>query len=374
MATVVSKDVTEQKLAKQKVLRSREELRNLALHLQNVREEERTEVAREIHDDLGQLLVAIRLNMDLLDGELPKDKRAYSDIMNSIDNQIEAALDSTDLLYKRLRPSILEEIGLGAAVSNECTQIERQHKISCEYNQNFREINLGKDRSLAIFRIAQEAFTNVTRHAEATEVKASLLRKEGKLELTVEDNGKGITKENLFSPYSFGLLGMRERVGFLGGEIKISPIMGGGTKVFVSVPLSMVKEKSGIKIIIADDHAFVREGLKKVIDKAHDIEIIDEASDGKEALEKALDVKCDVLVLDISMPKKSGFEVLKELKKKRPEIRVLILSVQPERDSGPIAERAGADGYLTKSESPKKLIEAIRKIHKGEKYFSSSRS
>jgi two-component system invasion response regulator UvrY len=127
-----------------------------------------------------------------------------------------------------------------------------------------------------------------------------------------------------------------------------------------------------IKVMIVDDHMIVREGLKQIITESSDIEVVDEASNGTEALDKVKRVECDVLLLDISMPGRSGLEILKELKNEAPALSVLILTMHPEEQYAVRVLKAGASGYLTKESAPDELIDAIRKVSAGGKYISST--
>jgi DNA-binding NarL/FixJ family response regulator len=124
--------------------------------------------------------------------------------------------------------------------------------------------------------------------------------------------------------------------------------------------------------MIVDDHMIVREGLKQIITESSDIEVVDEASNGTEALDKVKRVECDVLLLDISMPGRSGLEILKDLKNEAPAISVLILTMHPEEQYAVRVLKAGASGYLTKESAPDELIDAIRKVSEGGKYISST--
>ena len=127
-----------------------------------------------------------------------------------------------------------------------------------------------------------------------------------------------------------------------------------------------------IKIVIADDHAIVRQGLKKIVEVDNEMEVVLEAQNGAELLNKIGDHDFDLVVLDISMPGRNGLETLKELKRKTPGIRVIMLSIHPEDQYAVRALRAGASGYMTKESAPEELVKAIRKVHQGERYISSS--
>jgi signal transduction histidine kinase len=152
---------------------------------------------------------------------------------------IDATMQTVQRLSGELRPGILDDLGLAAAIEWQAGEFEKRTGIRCRLQVSPEEISLDRDRSTAVFRIFQEALTNVARHAEATDVTASLQAREGAVELKVADNGRGITERELASPRSFGLLGIRERVHFLGGEVAIAGTPGQGTTVRVEIPLAV---------------------------------------------------------------------------------------------------------------------------------------
>jgi len=137
-----------------------------------------------------------------------------------------------------LRPDILDHLGLIAALEWHAKEFEKRHKVRCVFNSNIQKIDLGKDKATAVFRIFQETLTNVARHSGASQVTAKVQLLEDKLLLEVEDNGKGISEEQLFNITSIGIIGMKERAKFIGGRVFIEGREGGGTKVFFEVPLS----------------------------------------------------------------------------------------------------------------------------------------
>jgi signal transduction histidine kinase len=228
----------ERKRAEDKLSLSYERLRNLARHLQSIREEERTCIAREIHDELGQALTALKMDMSWLSNRLAEDKRLLFEKTKSMLNLIDVTLKAVKRISTELRPGLLDDLGLAAAIEWQAEEFQNRTGCKCELTIDPKDIVLDDDRSTAIFRIFQEALTNVARHADATMVKASLIEKADKLELRVEDNGCGITLEQISDPRSFGLIGIRERVHPWGGEVKIKGVRNSGTTVTVTVPLN----------------------------------------------------------------------------------------------------------------------------------------
>jgi PAS domain S-box-containing protein len=236
-------DVTQRKKAEEAVLQSQQQLRALSSHLETLREEERTRISREIHDELGQLLTGIKMNLGWMEHNL--DRFADDRRLNPILDKLVATTELTDAIVKtvqriaaELRPGALDKLGLAAALQYEAAEFERRSGISCRI---FRPSDLPPMRaevSTAFFRIFQEALTNVSRHAKATAVEAEFQVESGGYRLEIRDNGQGITGVDLAKPLSLGLLGMQERARLLGGNVSFAPGLGGGTIVTVQIPNS----------------------------------------------------------------------------------------------------------------------------------------
>ncbi len=216
--------------------RSGEQLRNLASHLHSVREEERINIARDIHDDLGQMLLA--LNMDL---RWFRDKYGdHGPIFGKVEsmlNTLNATIKSVKRICTELRPSLLDDFGLVTAMQWQAIEFQKRWRIKCNVEVvPLDDIELEKGKRTALFRIFQEALTNVLKHAEADEVTAKLTQDDYNVTMEIVDNGKGITDTELLKPQSFGLLGMRERVFPWGGNIEITGGKSRGTKLRVTIP------------------------------------------------------------------------------------------------------------------------------------------
>lgn len=220
---------------------SEAKLRNLSAYLQHVREEERKAIAREIHDELGQLLAAIQLGVSLLPSE-------YSDHDNLIVKTDELGLLIVDgiktvqRISAQLRPAMLDILGLSAALEWQSQEFRKQTDIDCDIDVLLLNDAVQPNVATALFRIFQESLTNIRRHSQATKVDASLYELGQSYCLRVYDNGRGITSEELSSMQSLGLIGIRERVFILGGRIRIIGAPDRGTAVLVRVPVSP-KEK-----------------------------------------------------------------------------------------------------------------------------------
>ena len=229
------RDITERKRAEEQLRSSREQLRNLSAYLQSMREEERTNIAREIHDELGQVLTALKMDASWL-GSKYRDYGPITEKTKSMADLIDSTIRTVKRICTELRPGVLDDLGLIAAIEWQAEEFQKRTDIHCEVSFHPHDIALDGERSTAIFRILQETLTNVIRHAEATKVQVRLERKDGRVLLRVEDNGKGITQDHISDPRSFGLIGIRERASFLGGEVRIESGEVKGTIVTVSLP------------------------------------------------------------------------------------------------------------------------------------------
>lgn len=234
--------ITAQRQTEDELLRSREELRNLSRHLQAAREEERTIIAREIHDELGQSLTALKMDVSWLGGKLPAGCDHLKEKTGGMLKYIDETIKMVQRISAELRPGILDDLGLMAAIEWQAQEIQNRTGIDCTVSSSVDCGILDRCRSTALFRIIQEALTNICRHAEATLVRVTLEKKDNKLVASVTDNGKGISEARILDPDSLGLIGMRERARLFGGEVNISPLAEGGTSVRITIPLDEKKQ------------------------------------------------------------------------------------------------------------------------------------
>jgi tetratricopeptide (TPR) repeat protein/two-component sensor histidine kinase len=227
----------DRKVVEDELERSREELRNLTRHLQSVREEERTHIAREMHDELGQTLTVLKLDLLGLKDSLPKGKKSLLNKTESMLTLAESSLQTVRRISSELRPKILDDLGLPEAMKWQGEEFQNRTGIKCSVSIDPENMELDKEVSTALFRIFQESLTNVARYAKASKVDVKLVQMGGVLELNIQDNGKGIVDEDGSKEKSFGLIGMRERVRYLGGEFKIDGKKKKGTIITVKIPM-----------------------------------------------------------------------------------------------------------------------------------------
>ncbi|MGD0278920.1 MAG: PAS domain S-box protein [Smithella sp.] len=237
----IVEDITDRKRADEEIRRTEEQMRAFAARLQTVREEERTHIAREIHDELGGALTGIKIDFSLLTkaaGEIKEEilKDSLLDQMHNTMKNIDKTMRTVRKIATELRPGILDDLGILAALEWQLKDFQKHTGIRCEWISSLENINLDEQETTALFRIVQETLTNVVRHAEATEVRVHLRKEANTYVLNVEDNGKGITKNNIDDKRSLGLLGMRERTLAFGGRIDVEGHTERGTKVTVEIP------------------------------------------------------------------------------------------------------------------------------------------
>jgi PAS domain S-box-containing protein len=235
-------DVTERKLAEEQLRASREQLRALSARLLSAREEERKRIAREIHDELGQALTGLIIELSWLEDKLSAlpdrgHARPLLDKTASMLRLADSTVESVRRIAAELRPGLLDDFGLVAAIEWHAQEFEQRTGVSCQVTSDLDETILAPEQSTALFRIAQEALTNVARHASATTVQVRITREGGELVLSVEDDGSGISEEKRSSTRSLGVIGMRERAALLGGGVQITAARGGGTRVVARVPV-----------------------------------------------------------------------------------------------------------------------------------------
>lgn len=229
-------NITASKLEQEETRRSRARLAELTDHIQQVKEQERARIAREIHDDLGGNLTAIKMALAMLAARLPDDP-ALRDKADYLDDLVDRTIEAVHRISLDLRPGTLD-LGLVAALEWQAREFEKQMGIACVFRSADKEIDLDPDQAAALFRIVQEALTNIAKHAGATRVTLSLRRLRQHLTLSICDNGRGITPADRLKPQSFGLRGMSERARALGGTLALSQAPGGGTMVVVKISLA----------------------------------------------------------------------------------------------------------------------------------------
>jgi two-component system, NarL family, sensor histidine kinase UhpB len=244
----IASDITAEKRAERALRASREELRELASYFARVREEERTSVARELHDDVGSTLTGIKFQLAAIRTKLTQDDALGARVAH-LDDLVDGVIGSTSRLMHDLRPGILDE-GIVAALEWQARTFEQRTGLPCEFAASHEDIALPPEAAMAAFRICQEALNNVVKHAAAASVEVQLCRRGDALTLTIADDGIGIDEEARRKPGHFGLRGMRERALAFGGTVDVARPAEGGTAITLTLPLASEPLPAGAQEVL----------------------------------------------------------------------------------------------------------------------------
>lgn len=237
-------DITRRKKAEEELHMSREKLRNLYAHLQTAVETERKNIAREIHDEFGTILTALNIDLSWLKKNVPADQFTLVERIKKDLELTNAAIKMVQRIASELRPSVLDYLGFSSAVEWQVKEFAQRAGIDWDISIDTLPTNLDKESTLALFRILQETLTNIARHAEASKIEVSVSEAGQILTLTVTDNGRGIRDEHLSDPHSYGIMGIKERVEYLGGNVHIIGVPDKGTTVKVRLPIAGRESKN----------------------------------------------------------------------------------------------------------------------------------
>ena len=230
---IIFNDITDRKNNELEIWKSHKQLRKLAAHLEDVREEERTIIARNIHDELGQLATALKMDVSWLQKQLPKENQLWIEKTQTISDLVDMTSSEIQRICSELRPGALDDLGLEDALIWYVSEYNKRTGTVCKLLIEYDLALLNKQLSVAVYRMIQEALTNVRRHAKASKVTVSLTDENGKLKLMIKDNGIGITQEKIDNPTSFGLIGIEERALSMNGYAEISGSEGKGTTLMI---------------------------------------------------------------------------------------------------------------------------------------------
>lgn len=333
------------------------DLSALTAHIQKIAETEKANLARELHDELGSTLVGISMGIGRLKGKLsaPDLLQDLSLIKDLISNASQISRGVINQLY----PTVLDNCGFVAAVDWLVKEYRKHSGIEIELLLPEQEIVVEQTFALAAYRITQECLTNVAKHAGASKVHIEINASDGFLNLTLHDNGKGLSGRK--NTGGHGIFGMIERARYLGGSMEIGSEDRIGTTVHLRLPLTAAKPKSRKRVLVVEDHAIVRDALRHLLERqTDDFSVEGEATDGKTAVQMAIEGTWDIMLLDISLPKKNGIQVLEEVMAVKSDLPIIMLSSHPEEEYGDIARSKGAVGYIEKGETGK-LVEAMRR-------------
>jgi len=382
------RDITDRKHEEQ-LRESRERLRAFAIHLDSAIETERVRISREIQDGLGQVLTTLAIDLAWLNNRVQNTDRdgtasSVGQKIASMSELVDSVIGDIRRIASDLRPPLLDKVGLSAAIEAHARQFQERTGIRCHTTLQ-DEIDIAQERAVTVFRIYQEAMTNVARHAGANCVTIRVSQRDDVLTLEVQNDGRAISTVEASNPRSQGMLGMQERARILGGSLDVIGIPGTGTVVRLEAPKNHVlttqaqatgqREISNtIRILIVDDHPLIRQGVKQIFMEDGLAVAFDEAHDVASMHERIYTKDFDLVLLELSLPGTSGLDCVRELKRIRPKLPILVLSMYSDSQFALPALKAGAAGYLTKERAPKELLRAVKNILKGDKYISSELS
>jgi PAS domain S-box-containing protein len=352
-----------------------EQLRSLASELALTEQRERRRIAQALHDQVGHMLAGIKFKL----GEL-RDSQQDPLVSETLELLEQAIRSSRNLTYE-LSPPVLHELGLGAALEWLVHQLRANYGIAGEYIDDHEPKPLGEDMRVVLFQAVRELLMNVAKHSQASSARVEAKVENGILIVSVSDDGAGFDPRKLkkqgLSAGGYGLFSIRERLTHMGGQLQIDSAKGRGTRIelrtplFVPGPGPLAGAENGaatgqplrmIRILIADDQNLTREGLRLLLEKLPDIQVVGEAADGEAAVEQCHHLAPDVVVMDIAMPRLNGIEATKRIVAENPAIKVIGLSMHADGQFVLEMLRAGAAGYLLKDCAQQDLAQAIRAV------------
>ncbi len=351
-----------------------EEYQQLSGRLLILQEEERRRLALDLHDPIGQRLAVLTMNLDVIEGTGEalgaRARRALAESRSLAEQCSREVRTFAYLLY----PPLLDELGLPAAVRWFVEGFTKRSGI--QVTMHLDEIGrLPEPIETALFRVVQESLTNIHRHASTTTASIRLATTAGAVVLEIRDQGHGLGDQlrgqngtPLSATLGVGIQGMRERIRQLSGTFDVE-FTDSGTTVRVSVPLNKGTSMKPVRILIADDHEVVRQGVRTVLEAQAGWIVCGEASTGREAVAKAVDLRPDIVILDVGMPELNGLEATRQIRRAMPA-KILILTVHESDQVVTEMLDAGADGYMLKTDAGRKLVDAIRALLRDHEFFT----
>lgn len=234
---IFREEIQERKQAEVKLTKLSRQLHNLNSHLETNRDEEKKRIAREIHDEVGQALSILKIDLAWLKNHLPRRKKFLFEKIEEMSSFIDQTIQKVQKISQELRSSVLENLEFTAVIAWQLEDFQRHTGIPCQCLMRIKEVNLDQDSCSALYRVVQESLTNILRHAHATSVQVIVEKETSNLRVMIIDDGIGIPRERIYDPKSLGLIGIRERICALEGKVKFIGRHGQGTTVLVALPL-----------------------------------------------------------------------------------------------------------------------------------------
>ncbi|MDA4083905.1 MULTISPECIES: helix-turn-helix transcriptional regulator [Bacillus] len=320
--------------------------------------EERDRLSKDLHDTMGHSYTSIIMGMETLRMEL-KSKEGEQ----QLDSLLQLARNSMEevRLYLHQLDLSQESLPLATTLQQLTEEFKKHAKVNVRTRIIGEEYIVSKQSKMTLYRSLQESLTNAVRHGHSTEIIVSLHFEPQQIRLDVQDNGCGVEEWK----DGFGLTAMKERVSQSQGRVIVYSKKGEGTLISCVLPKQVQLSNKQIRLCIVDDHSFIRESLHTILSGLEDLQVVGMAEDGEQALELCGRLKPDVVLMDLEMPNLDGIHATKMIKKKWPDIRVLILSTFQNTERAKEIIRNGADGYVLKSIDSRELAESIRLVYRG---------
>jgi len=380
-------DVTERQNAFHELEQRARQLQKLTLELSQAEDRERKHLAEILHDDLQQQLAAAKFHLGILSSRIKKDGTLH-EMAVRLNDMLKDAIEKSRSLSHELSPAVLYQSDLGETLEWLARQVQAKHGLTVHVEARGRIDPQSEPLKAFLYKAAQEILFNVVKHARTKEATLRLQRMRGQLWLTISDKGQGFDPRALSKTAGFGLLSIRERVELLGGRMKIKSRKGRGSTFLIAVPDDQIPEatpsgpgdlsgesvvhvsgrgrlagRSGsrqLRVLLADDHEVMREGLAALLNEQQDIEIVGQAGNGREAVDLAYKLQPDVVIMDAAMPVMAGDEATRQIKLHLPKTRIVALSMFDEAQVAERMRKAGAEAYLLKTAPSEELLAAVR--------------
>ena len=349
-------------------------LRSLASELALTGERERRRIAQELHNEIGHNLALLKFKLGEQRGSLPDES------LEQLLSVLETTIQATRTLTFELSPPVLHELGLGAALEWLAHQLEANYGIACRFHDDRQPKPLSDDLRVELFQAVRELLTNTGKHSRATSARLRAWVDGGELNIEVSDDGTGFDPEKQRrepAGLGWGLFGIRERLAHLGARMELDTAPGRGTSVLLTAPLGEALPAAAspvavsqpaaaaapartIRILLADDQQLTRAGLRSLLEREPDLQVVAEAGDGQQAVKLAGEQQPDVVVMDVAMPELNGIEATRRIIATSPDVKVIGLSMHSDGQYVLEMLRAGATGYLLKDCAQEDLAQAVR--------------
>ncbi len=369
--------IVEHERADAKVLEYQAKLRSLASELALTEERERRRIAVDLHDRIGHGLAIAKVKLAGLRENC--SECGLDEVLSLMDQTIQ---DARSLTFE-LSPPVLHELGFESALEWLVNQLAEDHGINAELTMDRRPKPLAEDTRIVLFQAVRELLANIIKHAQAKKVEVFVKRAGEQIKIVVEDDGVGFDFSEVRARRNkaggFGLFSISERLNHLGGKLEILSEFGHGTSITLAAPLMLeeaqlagglraehAQNENGsvrkVRILLADDQQITREGLRALLEKHADMDVVAEARDGREAIQLSRELTPDVVVMDIAMRGLNGIEATRQIVGKIQGVKVVALSMHSDGQFVLEMLRAGASGYLLKDCAQEDLARAIRTV------------